>query len=73
MNNRTLQALIVYVFIFGCTTVSLLWTGLDCFFNEGAIWKPAANTITWLITFYGAVLCYRELRVNGDLSVAKVS
>lgn len=60
MSNRTLQAMIVHVFLFGCTTVSLAWTCLSYFYSEGPPWAPIVNGVIWLASLCGAVLCYRE-------------
>lgn len=63
MQNRTLQSLIVHVFLFGCSTVSLAWAGLAFFYSDGSMWVPIANGFIWLVSLCGAVLCYRALRV----------
>lgn len=68
MNKRTLKALIAHVFIFGCSTVSLVWTGFDVALNEAAMWKPAINAIAWGLSLGGAVLCYRDLRGKTNLA-----
>lgn len=65
MRNRTLQALIVHVFLFGGTTVSLAWSGLIFLYGAGPMWAPIANGFIWFVSLCGAVLCYRELRGIG--------
>lgn len=65
MNNRTLQSLIVHTFLFGGTTVSLVWSGLAFLYGDGPMWAPIANGFIWLVSLFGAGLCYRELRVIG--------
>lgn len=65
MKNRTLQSLIVHVFLFGCTTVSLAWSGFSFLYGDGPIWAPIANGFICLVSLCGAWLCYRELRVIG--------
>ncbi len=64
MNNRTLQSLIVYVFIFGSSTASLPVTCLAFLYSDGSMWAPIASGLIWFVSLCGAGLCYRDLRNN---------
>lgn len=63
MNNRTLQSLIIHVFLFGASTVSLVWSGLTAFYGNGPLWALILNGVIWLVSLCGARLCYRDLAV----------